>query len=302
MASNLEKSGLPIVAIGLGAQADNYDHDIQLSEGTRRWVEVIAKSTKTCNIYTRGPYTSDQIEKLGINGSVVTGGCPSYFINPEPKLGQRVAERWSQIEVPRSISVAAGHQAWLHTREIEHQLIALMMDPACPGQYVVQSMEEMVKISRGVFEGISDHNIKALRNHTVPHYSFDEFKSWCNNYARSFYDVPAWMDSLRRYDLTIGTRYHGIALALQAERMGLTITIDSRTRELCENTGVPHIAAGDIKGAITRSNLKRMIKFDSAKYDLHRSSAAARYRQFLMANGLQPAGYLSRMATIDMPS
>jgi len=298
MAENLEKSGLPIVAIGLGAQADSYEHDIEITEGTLRWARVIGQaraSSTGSNIYTRGAYTSSQLDKLGITGSL-PGGCPSYFTNQEPGLGHRIHKNWTEIGLPRSISVAAGHQAWMKTREIEHQLVSLMMDPVAPGQYVVQSMGEMVKVSRGVFDGIEEHALKGIHNHTVPHYSFEEFKTWCRNYVRSFYDVPAWMDSLRRHDLTIGSRYHGVALALQAERMGLTVTIDSRTRELCENTGVPHVSAAELTAPITRFNLKKLIKFDPVVYDRHRSEAAARYLEFLTENKLQPAAFLKRIA------
>jgi hypothetical protein len=298
MAENLEKSGLPIVAIGLGAQADSYEHDIELKEGTLRWAQAIgrAKVSSSSNIFTRGAYTSSQLAKLGIKDSL-SGGCPSYFINQEPRLGHKVHKAWTEIGLPRSISVAAGHQAWMKTREIEHQLISLMMDPVAPGQYVVQSMGEMIKVSRGIFDGIEENALKGIHHHTVPHYSFEEFKTWCRNYVRSFYDVPAWMDSLRRYDLTIGSRYHGVALALQAERMGLTVTIDSRTRELCENTGVPHIAAGDLTAPITRFNLKKLIQFDPVAYDRHRSEAASAYLEFLTANRLQPAPFLKRIAS-----
>jgi len=298
MADNLEKSGLSIVAIGLGAQADSYDQDIKLTDGTRRWAEVIARSNPSSagsNIYTRGAFTTSQLDKLGIHGSVA-GGCPSYFTNPNPGLGQKIHKQWADLPVPRSISVAAGHQAWLKTRDIEHQLIGLMMDPMYPGQYVVQSMGEMIRVSREIFDGIDPHALKELHNHTVPHYSFEEFKAWCRNYVRSFYDVPAWMDTLRRHDLTIGARYHGVALALQAERMGLTVTIDSRTRELCENTGVPHVAATDLTTPLTRSSLKKMIRFDPDAYDRHRSAAASRYLDFLTANRLQPASFLQRIA------
>ena len=89
MAENLEKSGLPIVAIGLGAQANSYDHDIELSPGTLRWAQVIAASNPASatspNIYTRGAYTTAQLDKLGITGSL-PGGCPSHFLNQAPGL------------------------------------------------------------------------------------------------------------------------------------------------------------------------------------------------------------------------
>ncbi|QCG93426.1 polysaccharide pyruvyl transferase family protein [Azospirillum sp. TSA2s] len=299
MAENLEKSGLPIVAIGLGAQANSYDHDIELSPGTLRWAQVIAASNPASatspNIYTRGAYTTAQLDKLGITGSL-PGGCPSHFLNQAPGLGRKIHANWSALDLPRSITVAGGHQAWAKTREIEHQLIALMMDPIAPGQYIVQSMGEMIRASRGLFDGIDPHALKEIHRHTVPHYSFEEFKVWCRNYMRSYYDVPAWMDTLRQQDLTIGCRYHGVALAIQAERMGLTVTIDSRTRELCENTGVPYADAADLTMPLTRSRLKSLINFDPDAYDRHRAESAARYLDFLVANRLQPAPFLKSIA------
>lgn len=297
MGRKLEKAGLPIVAIGLGAQAESYDHDVTLQEGTLLWAKVLAAHAggPSTNIYTRGAYTSGQLEKLGIAGTI-PGGCPSHFINQAPGLGAKIHANWTKRELPRSISVAGGHQAWGKTREIEHQLIALMMDPAAPGQYVVQSMGDMIKISREDFDGIEPKVLETIHKHTVPHYTADEFRAWCRNYARSFYDVPSWMDTLRRHDLSIGSRYHGIALALQAERMGLTVTIDSRTRELCENTGVPHIAAAELTAPITRASLKKLIKFDPKAYDAHRAASAERYLAFLEANRIKPAPFLARIA------
>lgn len=297
MAEKLEAANLPVVAIGLGAQADDYEHDVAVSPGTLKWAQVLAKLaiSPSANIYTRGAYTTSQLEKLGIAGAM-TGGCPSYFTNQKPGLGQKIYANWTKNPIPRAISVAAGHQSWVKTREIEHQLIALMMDPLAPGQYVVQSMGDMIKISREDFDAIDPKVLDTIHKHTVPHYTLDEFKSWCRNYARSFYDVPSWMDTLRRHDLTVGSRYHGIALALQAERMGLTVTIDSRTRELCENTSVPYIATAELNFPITRNSLKKAIKFDPDAYDKHRATAAARYIGFLEANRIKPAAFLRDIA------
>ncbi|WP_426956225.1 polysaccharide pyruvyl transferase family protein [Muricoccus radiodurans] len=293
----LREAGLPIVAIGLGAQASDYEADVELSEGTLDWLRVIGahRGNAPNNIYARGPYSRDQIGKLGLGGAMV-GGCPSYFINPRINLGRRIQSRWRSGGLPRSISVAAGHQSWPQVRTIEHQLVSLMMDPVAPGQYVVQSMGDMLKLAREETATIDPAVLERLRKHIVPHYTREEFPAWCRNYARAYFDVPSWMDSLRRHDLTVGPRYHGTALALQAERMGLAITIDSRTRELCEQTSVPHIAASDLVGPLTRTTLREMIDFDGDRYDAHRRQAAGAYVDFLEANGIIPAPFLTKLA------
>ena len=297
MAKKLEETGLPIIAIGVGAQANSFEHDIELQVGTKKWIDVIdaLSGGKGTNIYTRGKFTTEQLNKIGINDTL-PGGCPSHFLNEKVDLGRRLEANWNGFKIPRSICVAAGHEAWINTREIEHQLISLMMDTLFQGKYIPQSMGAMIKISRGLFSEIEPDVLNRIHQHTVPHYSFEEFKSWCLKYACSYYDVPSWMDELRRHDLTVGTRYHGIALALQTEKMGLTVTIDSRTRELCENTGVPHISVNELNGPITRSSLKKSVVFDGNSYDQFRSDKAKAYVNFLEANKLKPASYLYKIA------
>lgn len=143
----LDKADKPIIAIGLGAQANDMETDVEVTPGTLEWVRVIDSKRygSAPNIYTRGPYTTRQLARLGIPDSVI-GGCPSHFINQSDDLGHRIHRHWSSLEYPRAISVAGGHQAWNKCRLVEQQLVAMMMDPFCPGQYVVQSMSDMIKI------------------------------------------------------------------------------------------------------------------------------------------------------------
>lgn len=293
-----EKVDKPVVAIGLGAQADNLDTDVTVQDGTLDWVRAIdaRRGGTGSNIYTRGPYTTRQLARFGVDS--VSGGCPSHFISHANNLGKLIERSWRATKVPRSISVAGGHQSWAKVRSVEQQLVSLMMDPACFGQYVTQSMGDMIRISRASeFDEIDPVNIDKIRKHIVPHYTTDEFRAWCRNYARSFYNVPAWMDSLRNYDLTIGPRYHGTQLAIQAGKMGIVVTIDSRTEELCAETGVPYINHKELQDRpLTRSELKTLVPFDGAGYDQFRQERAQRYINFLEANGLTAKPFLHKIA------
>ena len=298
LAKNLAAVEKPIVAIGLGAQAKEFGADVMLTEGTRAWLDALIENGRRHsiqNIYTRGPYTSEQIAKL-TGAETMANGCPSHFINPRPDLGMQIEKNWNANTLPQRIAVAGGHESWENTRQIEQQLISLMMDPQFPGSYIVQSMGNMIKISRGLFDEIEPEVLDRIHNHTVPHYSREQFKTWALNYARSFYDVAAWMDELRRYDLLIGPRFHGAQLAIQAERMACTVTIDTRTEEMCRETGVPYLRAEDLTQPLTRARIKQLVKFDGAAYDRHRAAKCARYVGFLQAAGLTPAAYLSQIA------
>jgi hypothetical protein len=298
----LDAAEVPVVAIGLGAQASSTAQDVELTPGTAAWLQTLARlrPTDAPNIYVRGPYTERQVHRLGVGG-VVMGGCPSLFINPRPDLGQRLqaaAER-----MPRTLCVAAAHQSWAKCATIEQQLVSMVSDSWYPGSYVPQSMADMIKISREEFDTIEPEVLDQIRRFAAPHLSPEVFQDWCRQYARSFYDVPSWMDHLRRYDLTVGARYHGVALALQAERMGLTITVDSRTEELCQQTGVPYVSAEELTGPVTRSTLHdRVRRFDGTAYDELRASKAATYVDFLAANGITPAPYLYGLAQRPVPA
>ncbi|WP_273687402.1 polysaccharide pyruvyl transferase family protein [Ketogulonicigenium vulgare] len=299
LASKLAKVTKPIISIGLGAQAKGFDADVQLTDGTRAWLDVLIENGQRHgiqNIYTRGPYTSEQIMKMtGVE--TLANGCPTHFINPAVDLGKRIEKNWNRSPLPRRIAVAGGHEAWRNTRGIEQQLISLMMDPQFPGIYIVQSMGAMIKFSRGLFDEIEPEILDRIHAHTVPHYTHEEMKDWALNYARSYYDVAAWMDELRRYDLLIGPRFHGAQLAIQAERMACTITIDTRTEEMCRETGVPFLRASEVKAPLTRQSLKDMIKFNGDDYDQYRSIKCARYVGFLEAAGLKPAAYLNDISS-----
>lgn len=298
LAAILQKVDKPIIAIGLGAQADSLEHDVQVGEGTLAWVQAIDahRHGTSANIYTRGPFTSSQLAKNGINETIV-GGCPSHFISHDAKLGETIERKWKAIKTPRYLSVAGGHQSWLKVRAVEQQLIAMMMDPNAIGQYVVQSMGDMIKISRDDLESIDPAVLQRIRDHTVPHYTSEEFRAWCKNYARSFYDVPSWMDSLRRFDLSVGPRYHGIQLAIQGGNMGLVVAIDSRTAELCSQTGVPYVLHQDMVDVpLTRERLKELVKFNGAEYDAFRKERAGNYINFLEGNGLEVKPFLHKIA------
>jgi hypothetical protein len=296
LANNLAEAGLPVVAIGLGAQSKSDVADVTLKEGTLQWLKTLgslAVNRGTPNIYARGPYTQQQIEKLGVNGSI-SGGCPSFFINESPNLGAKI--KANSKSIPAAICVAGGHQSWGNCAPIEQQLVAMISDPFHPGSYVTQSMADMIKISRDEFATIEPNVLEQIRKHIAPHLETAHFIAWCRAYARSFYDVPSWMDHLRRYDLTVGPRYHGVGLALQAERMGLTVTIDSRTKELCQQTGVPHVAADELKVVTRKALFERLSAFDAKAYDQLRAEKAAAYVKFLEGNGLTAAPGLKRIA------
>jgi hypothetical protein len=121
---------------------------------------------------------------------------------------------------------------------------------------------------------------------------------WFRRNGAYYIDAPTWMRALNRFDLVLGPRYHGIALAIQAGIPGTVVTMDGRTQELCEGTAIKAI---DIEQALAMSadelceNAKWTLQ-DAQQFDANRSVKAALLQDFLLSNGLQPSEHLRTLA------
>ena len=75
LAKTLEAADVPVVAIGLGAQAGHESQDVELTPGTLAWLQTLARlrPNDAPNIYVRGPYTERQVQRLGVDRVVVGG-------------------------------------------------------------------------------------------------------------------------------------------------------------------------------------------------------------------------------------
>lgn len=283
----------PIVAIGLGAQAGTDGAIPEVPAGTLDWVRAIgARGPGTGpNIAVRGAFTLRVLKHYGLADHAVVLGCPSLFINPDPALGRRIAARGSDF---RRIAVAAGHQKWTHLAHIEASLAHMVS--ATHGSYVGQSPLEMLQLTRGEAHLLDHDSLAACRNYIGPGMNDEEFLRWTVRHGQVFFDVAAWMEHYRRFDLVVGTRIHGIMLALQAGVPALCIAHDSRTLELCRTMQVPYVLSRDVQQGIRRDQLHKLLRFDPDKFDANRRTLCARYIGFLEHNGLQPAQWLRRIA------
>lgn len=292
LGDSFQKVDRPLVAIGLGAQGNASYNDVpDVPDGTLRWIRAIAERAPgdRPNISVRGPFTLKVLEQYGLADQAVVLGCPTLFLNPDPQLGRKVAARIDGTF--DRIAIAGGHQNWTHLARLEQSLTRLMA--ATDGVYVVQSPKEMVAMGRGDVDGLSDAALGYLRNYTAPELTLSEFKRWARRYGRAFFDIPAWMEYLRRFDLVIGPRIHGVMLGLQAGVPSLCIAHDSRTREMCETMMVPFVMASDVVSGITRDMLPSLVKLDGAAFDANRRAMGARMTTFLTDNGLSPASDLT---------
>lgn len=277
-----------LVAIGLGAQGDmKFENIPKVPDGTLRWISEIAKRSPNGkpNIAVRGNYTKKVMDYYGVGDQSTVLGCPTFFINPDPQLGDKIAERARKSSFDR-VCIASGHHLWTHMSRMEASLTRIMA--ATNGTYIVQSPIEMIAMARGDWHNLSEETVESMRRFITPELTIEEFHRWSFRHARAFMNIPAWMEHLRSYDFVVGARIHGVMLALQAGVPGLCIVHDSRTRELCETMMVPFVMLPEVATGIRRDQLLSLFKFDAAKFNARRHELGAKFSSFLHDNDLEP--------------
>lgn len=292
LADRLAAMDRPIIAIGLGAQAKDMSGPVEVTEGTRRWLDVIAAHAPSSapNIGVRGAYTLSQLEHLGQGRKGAVVGCPSNFINPSPTLGQVIAEKHAAGGFSR-VAVPAGLHHWTSVQRIE-QCLADMVQ-ACSGIYIAQSEIDMIRLARDEANSVDPHVLEQIRAYVRPGLAMPEFIQWMRRYAVTFTDAASWIDAMRKFDFVVGPRFHGVMLAMQAGVPGGVIAHDSRTLELCNTMRIPVRDHKEIAENFTLADLPAMFPFDGAAYDRQRAKLAQ-----ALAEMLSHAGIVSSWANL----
>jgi hypothetical protein len=164
------------------------------------------------------------------------------------------------------------------------------------GTYVGQSPLSMLRLCRGEARAMPEGELAACHAYAGADMGRDAFVAWSQRHGRIFWNALDWIEHYRQFDFVVGTRIHGVALALQAGVPGLCLVHDSRTLELCQTMAIPHVPAADVAGGTTLEELRALYRFDADAFDANRRMLAGRYVGFLEANGLAPASYLRGVA------
>ncbi len=292
-AERLAALDMPILAVGLGAQANAIGDRVTLTPGTERWLRVLASHGRSGpNIGVRGPFTQEVIASLGLPEASVVTGCPSNFLNFDEDVGAKIAAGFARPI--RSIAVNAGIPYIPSLERLEQNLadIVSLTDSA----YIVQHGLQMVQLARNGFDEMGPVSLEQCRRYVAPNKTSEQFKAWCRRYAFAFFDVRAWMDFVRRFDFVVGTRFHGAMLAIQAGVPAGCIAHDSRTLEMCQTMRIPAVDSRRIDGALTPHNILDYFQFDAEDYRDTRQKLARAYCGLWQNAGVPVLAGLTRIA------
>jgi hypothetical protein len=293
-AERLQAFDLPVTLIGLGAQADQFDHTPELPTGTLRLLEVVERlrpNPAYPNIALRGDFSRRVLEGVGYVGTIT--GCPSLMISPDLTLGASLVER--QSDEPFKVVAVTGGNPWHGpSAQLESQLVELV-ESFC-GAYLPQHPESMIRLALG--EGGEEATLENLERLLDGRFAGADLIRWYARKSHLFLDVPHWMRFLQHFDVVVGPRYHGVALGIQAAVAGCVVVIDARTQELCESSAIKYLTLDEALrlNAVELAERGRWSTEDGASFDRLRYQRAADMAAFLCLNGLQPSPHLTGLA------
>lgn len=282
----LDRTQLPIVMLGLGAQADSYSKtSFDLHPSILRLLDLLRERSTLVGV--RGPFTADVLASLGVSNVKVIG-CPSNFLNPDEELPLRLARKWNE---PPEVVATTGDEPWpknLQKREAERRLIELTLKHG--GVYVQQSVEPFVRALRNrnpyQASGVETELVDSLRRSLAPMLSLGEFQGFLSSRVRLYFDVDQWLEDAARFSLSIGLRLHGNMVPLQSGCPAIWIHHDARTKELAETMALPQLSLDAFLQASTLTEIRNRVNFDMDRYATTRRSLRLAYCEVLESAGI----------------
>lgn len=276
IAEAIEKSKIErVVIVSGGAQADRYEKDLSIPEGTRRLLAICSERSKSIGV--RGFYTAELLDQMGIKNVDVIG-CPSVFYNLHPD--KPVIDPVGSGEGVVIHGTASGHfrdkLASLYAFGLKHD-----------ADYVLQNERHLIPVVDGV-NSLTEEEEKLFEFH-VGYYNNGTYdrqllRDWYTKKLKMFFDLDEWMLFLEDRRLSIGSRFHGNVASMLVGTPSLSLVFDTRTREMCEYMGLPYMMLEDF-----RDDLSIEDYLEHAHYDRFNVIYPARYQDyvsFLEKNGI----------------
>ncbi|WP_288130896.1 polysaccharide pyruvyl transferase family protein [Microbulbifer sp.] len=290
--SFLRKIDIPILALGLGAQAGSLGSGSadslakKISEGTRSWLQEISLRSKT--IFVRGPFTESVCRNLGVE-NVESFGCPSNLISKDNKLGENFYKNVRSCD-PRRVILnlgvySQGKDNYQDIVQVERKLIESAGYENVGS--VAQAPKDLLEYCEGgeVFDRLK-HVFSVGEGKVFPRVS-------------SFYEIDSWRHFLKGFDVSVGTRVHGAILSLQCVQPTVLITHDSRTEELSTLMQLPRVKLRSLKGmsgSVRVGDLLKGMSFDPVLYTDQRRTMARQLCQAFSELHISPSRHLVKIA------
>ncbi|KQY07756.1 hypothetical protein ASE23_29620 [Rhizobium sp. Root73] len=264
LADRLEKTKLPVVIVGLGAQAELDAKIPVLSSGTQRLVKLI--SERSSKISVRGSFSAEVLEHYGINNVTVTG-CPSLLLAgaAAPHIRHFEPEQTRDIAVGSTrhgFNPTDGFQAYFY-RQAFKQSMDIVLQSELSDMYFALGRTNNEALLRRATDACSDFYQQ----------SPEDVSTYLKKHAKVFFDLNPWLKYMSHKSLYVGTRVHGAIASLLSGTPAVLVCHDSRTEEMARSLHIPHVLSKDI-------DTTRDLDFSSLYYRDKQSMFEASYVEY----------------------
>lgn len=294
MTQLIKKLRIPVVVLGVGAQADlkyNAARLKPMEPTVREFVtEVLNRSA---SIGVRGEFTEQYLNDMGFRDVEVIG-CPSMFMHGDTfTLEKRVESltRESRVSVNGSHSAVRSHGLDAIIRQAHQRYPHL--------RFVGQNLLEGELLHWRETSNPSGSQTSMPTHPSHPMYREGK--------VRLYIDPATWIHELREFDFSFGSRIHGNIAALLAGVPSTVLCSDSRTLELCRYFGIPHRKISETPKNIDPAELYEAADFGDL-VNGHKERFL-RFTGFMERNGLENtfvhgdggAAFDAAMAKLTLP-
>ncbi|MEV6766794.1 polysaccharide pyruvyl transferase family protein [Streptomyces sp. NPDC051105] len=224
----VSKLKIPVVVLGVGAQTGvgyNPDRLKRIEPTVREFCAAVLE--RSASIGVRGEFTEQYLRSMGFKDVEIIG-CPSLFL-----YGDQLPVHKKALELtPDSRIAINGSHSAVRTQGLD-RIITRTHERYPHLRFVGQNLSDARQLH---WRDLSDPNAAVTAMPTHPdHPMFLEDK------VRVYIDPVTWIDDLRSFDFSFGSRIHGNIAALLAGTPATVLCGDSRTLELCRYFEIPHL-------------------------------------------------------------
>ncbi|MBN2980611.1 polysaccharide pyruvyl transferase family protein [Cohnella algarum] len=257
------EKGKKFIPISVGTQTAKYKKDFKYHPTTLTWLKEI---NEQAIIACRGEYTANVLSSNGVKNIEVIG-CPSLFhkLDSDFKI-------YKKDQINKNAKIASGITPWPN-RNMELQKVKDFFE------FIMKNQFEFIEQTNALWV---EHITKADSNFN------DKLQVYLKEYSKMFFNIGEWRSYCNTLDFSFGGRFHGNVIPLLEGVPSLFITIDARTREMCEYFKFPFIDIGEFDFNLTAQELYDMA--DYSDFNKHYKSLYLKFEQFAEKNGLKIAG------------
>lgn len=265
---------IPVVVVGIGGAFridDPFDEPKHFDGVVKDFVDAVLERSSLLGL--RGEITGRYLESLGYREEEhfrVIGDPTLYNLGPELRI--RPFEYSDDLRIAYNMTPKAPQSALGFLRRLPE---------AFPdATYIPQDFGDFSK----VYAGMVDVSANSFRD-TVDNYPNSlEHSPFRTGNLKFYLNAPSWIEDMKSYDLSIGTRIHGNVLPTHAGTPSLTLMYGSRLKELADYHHLPRVLAADVDPDSRLEDLVEGVDFHEP--EKHHAKNFERYVDFLDANSI----------------